>query len=482
MTTRPRRGQQLMPDIPLYRLEEEHSLELPLGYVASAAPASAAIILHAFHTGLLPEFRAYLEHIPFPADLFVSTDTEDKRAIAAACFAGWARGSVAVRVVPNRGRDIAPKLVGFAAVHDCYEYVLHLHTKSSPHDSRLVGWRGYLLDTLLGSPGAVHGVFEAFARAPRLGMVAPQHIDELRPWIRWGENHEQAEDLAARMDFPLPRAAPLDFPSGSMFWARTAALRPLLDLHLDFGDFPVEAGQTDGTLAHAIERLYFLVCEHAGFDWLKVTARGELHDQGSVTAVAAPQELDRFLARHRLRLTSLRGVARQVGDAPVITSPPPKPRRVLHVAWRATLGDAMPPPGYRLVVALYGPASQPATLRSVEVALRLLPAGIRGQVLALPGASRGLAQQAGFAEGADLVLLVGTPGLLHPQAASALLRMSNAHGGRVLWRLPRFPDVGIGPWMARISACPGSRDLRLPSPGRSTTPSGRLTSVPGPRG
>src|SRR4051794_24828825 len=108
------------------------------------------------------------------------------------------------------------------------------------------------------------------------------------------------------MGFPLPQAAPLDFPSGSMFWARSAALRPLLDLHLSFDDFPAEAGQTDGTLAHAIERLYFLVCEQAGFDWLKITARGGLHEQSGVTAVSGPQDLDRFLARHRLRLTTLR--------------------------------------------------------------------------------------------------------------------------------------------------------------------------------
>jgi hypothetical protein len=452
MTTRQRRGQSFMPETPLYGIEQEHSLELPLGYAVSGGPPRVAVVLHAFHTDLLPEFRAYLDHIPVPADLFVSTDTEHKRAAVLACFADWTKGSVEVRVMANRGRDIAPKLVGFAAVHDRHDYVLHLHTKSSPHESRLVGWRGYLLDTLLGSPGVIHGVFEAFARAPRLGMLAPQHIDELRPWIRWGGNHAQAENLAARMDFPLPHAAPLDFPSGSMFWARSAALRPLLDLHLGLDDFQAETGQTDGTLAHAIERLYFLVCEQAGFDWLKITARGQLHEQGGVIAVSSPQDLDRFLARHRSRLASVRDEARLVEAHPVITSPPPKPRRVLHATWRAALGQAVPP-GRRLVVALHGAASS-ASLRSVEVALRLLPAGVHGQLLAMPGASRELAQQAGFAAGADLVLLIGAPGLLHPQGGAALLRMSEAHEGRALMEVAGVAGRGLRPV--------DSRDFGLP--------------------
>lgn len=458
MTTRQRRGQSFMPEAPLYGLEQERSLELPLGYATSEGPQRVAVVLHAFHTGLLAEFRAYLDHIPVPADLFISTDTEAKRTVVSACFADWSKGSVEVRVTPNRGRDVAPKLVGFAAAHERYEYVLHLHTKSSPHESRLVGWRGYLLDTLLGSPGVIRGVFEAFARAPRLGMLAPQHIDELRPWIRWGENHAQAEELAARMGFPLPHSAPLDFPSGSMFWARTAALRPLLDLHLGFDDFQDEAGQTDGTLAHAIERLYFLVCEQAGFDWLKITARGELHEQSGVTAVSSPQELDRFLPRHHLRLAALREEERPVGSYPVISSPPPKPRRVLHVTWRAALGDGVPEPmGRWFVVALHGAASSSALLRSIEVALRLLPAGVYGQLLAMPGASRELAHQAGFAAGADLVLSIGAPGLLHPQGGAALLRMSEAYDGRALMEAACVPgrkprpvdsqDFGL-PWAA----------------------------------
>ena len=425
-----RRGRLFIPDRPVYGIPQERSLELPLGYAATPEMPRVAVVLHAFHVALMPEFRVYLANIPGRADLFVSTDTAEKRDAVASAFASWNKGLFEVRVVPNRGRDVAPKLVGFADVHDRYAVVLHLHTKSSTHDARLAGWRGYLLETLLGSPDVVRGVFEAFGRAPSLGMLAPQHIDVLRPWIRWGENHAQAAALAERMSFALSPTAPLDFPSGSMFWARTAALRPLLDLRLAFEDFPEEAGQVDGTAAHAIERLYFLACEHAGFDWVKVTAPGQLHERGGIVAVSSPQELDRVLKRHRLRLRALDGGG--ASHLPRITSPAPKPRRVLHVSWRPALGDAAPvSEERRLVIVLHG-AATPALWRSAKLAAGRLPDGMVGEVLALPDASLAEAQREGFTAGADLVLLIGTPGLLHPGSGTALLRMSEALGGRAI--------------------------------------------------
>lgn len=437
----------MMPAKAMYPVAQEFSLELPLGYSpVRPAPHRVAVLLHAFHLDLLREIRAYLAHIQYPADLFVSTDTAAKAQVAAACFADWNQGAVEVRVVPNRGRDVAAKLVGFGTVHDRYEYVLHLHTKRSPHDVRLAGWRGYLLETLLGSPEVVSGVFEAFALAPKLGMLAPQHVDVLRPWIRWAGNFEEAETLAKRMGFALSRQAPLDFPSGSMFWARSAALRPLLDLALDFADFPDESGQADATLAHSIERLYYLVCEQAGFDWMKITARGELHDQTGVVAVAGPETLQRFISRRRVRLGALRKETQRIEDSSIATLPQPMPRRVLDVLWRQPLGNGLSfPAGRRLVIMPRGDtAEQDGTARSASAALRDLPGAATGEVLVMPSnkndaARRNAALRAGFAAGADLVLLLDAPGLLHPGSGAALLLMSEAHDGRVLLEAACFP-------------------------------------------
>ncbi len=55
------------------------------------------------------------------------------------------------------------------------------------------------------------------------------------------------------------------FPADSMFWYRPAALKGLLDKDWKIDDFPEEAGQSDGTIMHALERLIPTVTNHNGF-------------------------------------------------------------------------------------------------------------------------------------------------------------------------------------------------------------------------
>ena len=49
-----------------------------------------------------------------------------------------------------------------------------------------------------------------------------------------------------------------------MMAGRLSALRPLLDLGLRLDQFEPEAGQTDGTLAHALERWIGVVIQQQG--------------------------------------------------------------------------------------------------------------------------------------------------------------------------------------------------------------------------
>ena len=284
---------------------DDHAIGVPFSWTAQTADAApgVAVICHMYFDEMAQEFRNYLSNMPFQFDLYITTDTDEKKERIEAVFARWGQGKIEIRLAQNRGRDIAPKLITCADVYGAYEFVLHIHTKHSPYGAHLVGWRSYLLETLIGSPAIVTSIFEIFRSQPQIGMIAPQHLENVRPSIGWGFNYRNVQGVARRLQLDIDVDGDIDFPSGSMFWARSAALQPLLRGGFSFDDFPVENGQQDGTISHIIERLYFFICEAAGFDWVKI-ARPELLrlTKHRVVSVAGPQELTAFISTHRVRL------------------------------------------------------------------------------------------------------------------------------------------------------------------------------------
>ena len=251
---------------------DDYCFAVPFDYPIEKpiVPPHVAVICHMYYPEMLEEFKRYFLNIPFSFDLFITTDSNEKKNEITTGLSGWNKGAVEIRLAPNRGRDIAPKLITCRDVYERYEFFLHIHTKKSPHEHRLEGWRSYLLDTLLGSREIVESIFEAFNSDPMLGIIAPQHYKPIRGTIGWGWNFDAAKKFATRLGFELSIDKKVDFPSGSMFWGRSAAIKPLMQSKLIIEDFPTEASQIDGTLGHIIERLFFFVCEQAGYRWLKI--------------------------------------------------------------------------------------------------------------------------------------------------------------------------------------------------------------------
>ncbi len=241
----------------------------------SRAP-SVAVMVHVFHPELFGEICDALSFMPHRFTLLVSiAEAEHENGIRDTVAARGLPADLLVAVCANRGRNFGPMLVRFRHAIRAHEFLLHLHTKRSLYRAGgLDAWRSSLLTTLLPAQSVVRGYLHAFADDPHLGVLSPAPPEAVRPWAySWLRNREAACGLFALLGLPgrLPEGG-IDFPAGGMFWARTQAIARLLDHPWQEQDFPEEGGQTDGTVAHALERSVILIARAAGFGFREIDA------------------------------------------------------------------------------------------------------------------------------------------------------------------------------------------------------------------
>lgn len=225
-----------------------------------------ATIVHAYYPDKATKILSMLLDAGIDEHIFLSTDSIEKKNYLQDHVNKF-KISAEIRICINRGRDIYPKLFCFSDVNRRYEFVLHLHTKQSYHSDHLRGWGDYLLSNLIGS-ASIAGSNRALLESDDVGLVYPVPFPPIAAHLDWAGNLPAAVNLCGRLGLAVDPRAPTAFPSGSMFFARSKILAPLLDLGLSADDFEPERGQTDGTLAHVIERLIGALCEAAG---LRVT-------------------------------------------------------------------------------------------------------------------------------------------------------------------------------------------------------------------
>ena len=238
---------------------------------AQEKPPKLAVQVHMFYPETLEETIAELNGIPYPFDLYVSTDTEEKKqAIEKALSASCRAEHSFVALFPNRGRDVAPFLAQMDPVYSEYDYICHIHSKKTKTGEYGDDWRRYIFRHLFGSPDYIRCLLSRFEQDPSLGILMPETYPVLEKQAEWGGNREGVEHLLQLMGISPELPAEPEFPVGNMFWARAAAIRPLMDLHLTPSDFPPEAGQTNATLAHQIERSWVYAARAQGYTAGKV--------------------------------------------------------------------------------------------------------------------------------------------------------------------------------------------------------------------
>lgn len=235
---------------------------------ALQADGSIAIHLHMYYHDLADEFSQYLKNMPFEYDLYVSVSSNEAIGFCREAFSGLAKqGLLVIEQVPNRGRDIAPMFCTFGSRLRRYDYVAHLHSKKSLYNHGATeGWRQYLCGSLFGNEHRIRRIFSLMQGESPRGIVYPQNY-RLLPYQAntWLANKAAGVAWCARLGIaPVPNGY-FDFPVGSMFWAKSSAIKPLFDAGISIDDFSEESGQTDGTFAHCLERLLGLSSRKQGY-------------------------------------------------------------------------------------------------------------------------------------------------------------------------------------------------------------------------
>jgi hypothetical protein len=230
---------------------------------------------HFHYDDLVTEFLDRLALNTSAVDLRLSATTPDGVERLTTAITERDVANARVDLAPNRGRNLGPLLTGMPRDELLsYDLLLHVHSKRSPRLDATHGdvWRSFLWDNLVGGQSAtmLDVTIAAFAADPGLGLVSPDDPN----LFDWGANRAIGEQLAARLGITAPLPTHFDFPVGGMFWARPAALAPLLDLALTWDDYPAEPLPSDGTILHVIERIIPFVVQHQGFAYAKTWVPG----------------------------------------------------------------------------------------------------------------------------------------------------------------------------------------------------------------
>lgn len=233
-----------------------------------------ALIMHLYFEDLLEESYRYATSMPLNADVYLTTDTKEKKAAIEKVFSKLNCHKLEVRVIQNRGRDVSSLLVGVKDVIMNYDLVCFVHDKKTTqvHPGTAGASFAYkCFENTLSNKMYVNNVISTFANNPRLGLLTPPEPNHCSFYttigFEWGPNYNITKRLAEELGLtvPMDEKKPPIAPLGTMFWFRPKAMKPLYDRDWDYEDFPAEPNGVDGTLLHAVERVYPFVVQESGY-------------------------------------------------------------------------------------------------------------------------------------------------------------------------------------------------------------------------
>lgn len=251
----------------MFILPEECKGELVSGNVLK----KTAVFICLYYGESWERYAVYIRNIPKEIQVYVCSASP--ALLSRAAEPAGEMGNVILVSKENRGRDISALLVTFGKMMLQYEYICFIHDKrASFHylEEDVAFWIRNMWDNTLGSTGYIYEVLGLLQRDDIGLLVPPEPLGEhFNDWYTnsWKKNYENTVSLASELDLHADISrdkTPVAI--GSVFWAKSDALKKLLQREWKYNDFPKEPLPLDGTFNHAVERILPFVAQDAGYD------------------------------------------------------------------------------------------------------------------------------------------------------------------------------------------------------------------------
>lgn len=231
------------------------------------------VVVHLHYLDTIDYYLDYVKNIPIDikviftvSDLSIAGKIEEKIKSH--------RGNYEIFIKENRGRDISAFLVACHKEILEYEYFCFIHDKKervAVFKKDTQEWIRCLWENTIGSANYIRNILHSFIANPQLGIMAPPlPIAFYLPYgyeNTWHKNFTNVKELSNKWQLNCnldDKKSHITY--GTVFWARTSALRKLLLLDWKYEDFDPEPLAADGTISHAIERILPYVAQDAGYD------------------------------------------------------------------------------------------------------------------------------------------------------------------------------------------------------------------------
>ncbi len=242
-----------------------------------------AIAVNLYYEDTLQRYFEYLDRIPSAIEIYIYTSNE--RAWDKISKYAERRENVCCLRKENRGRDISAFLVAFRETALKKKFLCFLHDKKE----KALSFKedtDYWIENLWGNTVCSETYINNI-----LGILMGENVGILTPPIPFGErmpywytnqwgdgNFKLAGELAARLGLQCDidrQKSPVTL--GSAFWCRTEAITKILKYDWKYEDFQDEPLPDDGTISHAIERMFSHIAQDAGYstEWIMCSKYAE---------------------------------------------------------------------------------------------------------------------------------------------------------------------------------------------------------------